>query len=70
MEPENSGVNGVHPEKCCYTSKILAELTLVYRKKTGTIFSVIKLATSGSFIFPNEISHIEQKRLKKKDYAF
>ena len=34
-------------------------------EKTATFFSVIKLATSGSFIFPNEISHSEQQRLKK-----
>ena len=40
----------------------------MYRNKTGTIFSVIKLETSGSFIFPNEISHSEQQRLKTKDY--
>ena len=39
---------------------------LVYWKKTGTIFSVIKLATPESLIFPNEISNSEQQRLKGK----
>ena len=34
----------------------------------GTVFSINKLATSGSFIFPNEISHSKQQRLKGKDY--
>ena len=37
-------------------------------EKMGTIFSVIKLATPGSFIFPIEISHSEQQRLKMKDF--
>ena len=34
----------------------------------GTIFSVIKLAASGSFIFPNEISYSEQQSLERKNY--
>ena len=37
-------------------------------EKTGSVFSVIKLATSGSLIFPNKISHSKKRRLKRKDY--
>ena len=37
-------------------------------EKTVNIFSVSKLALSGSFIFPNEISHNEEQQLKWKDY--
>ena len=37
-------------------------------KKTETFLSVSKLATSGSLIFPKEILHDKQQRLKRKDY--